>query len=107
MATPHTPGKIPGYSYNDAGLKGECNWRKCWALYNSTHTDPFVIQLLDGTLWIVPHEQPEGTWGSLEGPSCPKPNVVIPRPRPNTSTFIGPFASFAEAWATFILMVTE
>lgn len=95
MPRPTTPGKLPGYAYNQAT---NCNWRKCWALFDMANMDPFVIQLADFSLWIVPHHQPTGTWGDL-GDCLP----VNPRAR----GFIGPFDSFDVAWATFQLMVTE
>ena len=95
MDSPVTPGKIPGYAYSEIT---DCNWRKCWALFDMTDTDPFVIQLADFSLWIVPHHQPESTWGDLG--DCPPVN-------PRARGFIGPFDSFDVAWATFQLMVTE
>lgn len=99
-----TPGKLPGYAFNE--IVG-CNWRKCWALNHPTDTDPFIIQLLDGTLWVVPCHQPDGTWGSTDDPSSERAGCYIPKPRPDTSTFVGPFESFELAFATFTLMVTE
>lgn len=101
-----TPGKIPGYAYNEMG-KGECNWRKAWALVDAQDTDPFIILLANGTLWVVPHHMPEGTWGSIDDPSSYRTGVLIPKPIPDTSKFIGPFESFDLAFATFTLMVTE
>ena len=95
MARPTTPGKLPGYAYNEVA---NCNWRKCWALFDMADTDPFIIQLADFSLWIVPHQQPASTWGDLEYASPVNPRAL---------GFIGPFDSFDVAWATFQLMVTE
>lgn len=95
MPRPTTPGKLPGYTYNQ--VTG-CNWRKFWAQYDQADTDPYIVQLADFSLWIVPHRQPAGTWGDLE--NCPPVN-------PRARGFIGPFDSFDVAWATFQLMVTE
>lgn len=93
----NTPNEVEGYAFNSAS---GCNWRKCWALITPTDNDPFIILLDDDTLWIAPHAQPEGTWGSHW-------ETRTAMPRPDTSTFIGPFESFDLAFATFNLMVTE
>ena len=95
MPRPTTPGKLPGYAYNQVT---DCNWRKCWARYDQADTDPFIIQLADFSLWIAPHHQPANTWGYLEN----RPPV-----NPRALGFLGPFDSFDVAWATFQLMVTE
>lgn len=92
----HTPGRIKGYGYS--AVRG-CNWRKAWSKEAGTDKDPYLIQLLDYSLWIVPCHQPENTWGSAGN--------GVPRPPPDTSTFTGPFDNFDEAFATFVLMVTK
>ena len=94
-----TPEKIQGFAFGIVEPPGDCNWWKCWALPYSKDNHPFLIQLPDESLWLVPHEQPPGTWGSVA------PNQ--PKPRPDTTGWLGPFDTFEEGWVTFLLSIKE
>lgn len=85
-----------GMIYNEYGLLVSTNWKRCWwkrCWYLPTPDgSPYIVQLADDTLWVVPTGE-YVNWGAA--------------PRPDTSTFAGPFESFDEALATFTLTVTE
>lgn len=92
-----TPGPMPGYDYSDMDPL-RANWKKCWSMPSpKDRGDPYLILASDDKLWLVPDwASGRNIWGG-DG-----------RPAPTGGPgWLGPFETFEEGWATFILMLKE